>query len=57
MAECYANGLASDDELAAAWEAAGAARDAARDTAEDAAGAVWAAQQVKFLEMVGGADE
>ena len=53
VAEKFANGLATRDELAAAWSAANgaawsAARDAARDAASDAAwsaasGAAWSA--------------
>jgi hypothetical protein len=62
VAERHANGAATDDELAAAWAAAGdAAWDAARDAAGDSAwaaarAAAWdaerAAQTKKFLEVV-----
>lgn len=55
VAERYANGEATDSELAAAWAAAwAAARAAARDAARDAA---WAAardaQYAKLCEMIG----
>ena len=40
VAERHAHGLATDDELAAAWDAAW---DAARDAARDAGDAAWAA--------------
>ena len=47
VAEKYANGLATDEELTAAWYASAAAWDAARDAASaaarDAAWAAWAA--------------
>ena len=44
VAERFANGTASNEELAAAWDAArDAARDASKDAAKDAAGAAWAA--------------
>ena len=61
VAEKHANGEATDEELAAAWDAAWAAvRDAAwaaawaaaRDAARDAArAAAWAAQAAKIREM------
>jgi len=58
VAEAFANGLASKEELNAAWDAAGAAAraaawaaawDAARDAAWDAARA---AQETKLREML-----
>src|SRR3990172_7273406 len=58
MAEKFANGLATAEELAAAWDAArdaawAAAWAAARDAAGDAAwAAAWNAQSKKFLELV-----
>ena len=51
VAERYANGEATDEELAAASAAAGdAAWDAARDAARAAA---WDAQSKKLIEMLG----
>lgn len=61
VAEMYANGLATDEQLAAAWDAAWAAARAAawaaRDAAWAAAGhAAWAAAQAEqatnFLRLV-----
>jgi len=56
VAERYANGLATENELdiarAAAWDAARDAEwDAEWDAARDAEWAVGAAQEVKFREM------
>lgn len=62
VAERYANGLASDDELRAARAAARAAAGVAAGVAAWVAARVAAgvaarvAQRVKFLEMVGGED-
>jgi hypothetical protein len=60
VAERYANGQASDEELtaarAAAWDAAWAASDAARAASAARAAAwdaAWDAQEAKFREMVG----
>ena len=51
VAERFANGEATQDELAAAWAAAWAAAGAA---AGDAAwAAAWASQSQKFIEMMG----
>ena len=64
VAERHANGQATDEELAAAWDAADAARGAAwaaardaawatADAARDAADAAWDAQKEIFLDIVG----
>ncbi len=58
VARCYADGEATQAELAAAWDAAWAAAraaawDAARDAARDAA---WAAQGERLLSLLGLAD-
>ena len=62
VAERYANGLATDEELSAAdaarsaaWSAADSAADAAwsaADAAESAADAAWSAQTAEFLRIV-----
>ena len=54
VAERYANGNATDSELAAAWDAAqSAAWDAARSTAWDAAwDAAWSAQADQLRKMI-----
>ena len=53
VAERHANGMATDEELEAAWEAARAAARAAWEAAGDAAWeAARDAQTAKFLEMV-----
>jgi hypothetical protein len=60
VAERFANGEATQEELAAAWDAAGAAWDAAGDAARDAAGdaardAAWAAARDAAWDAAGAA--